>query len=106
MRGVRVVVTIIGPPAAAEISCRSAATARRGGGDAERGAVGRSHAPCCARNASAIVTSMIIRSYDSRAESPNEKIPCCISTMPTVDVDACSANSTAQRRASANPGMT
>ena len=50
-----------------------------------------------ARKSSAIETSSIMRSYDSRAVAPKEKMPCCSSTIPIVCSVRCSGNSTAHR---------
>jgi len=48
----------------------------------------------------------IMRSYDSRAVSPNEKIPWFMRTMPTVREDASAGNRDAHRRARSKPGIT
>ena len=58
--------------------------ARDGGSAAAAGAPATSQAPCAAEVRLGAVTSSIIRSYASRAVSPNEKKPWLSSTMPTV----------------------
>jgi hypothetical protein len=47
-----------------------------------------------------------MRSYDSRASAPKEKMPCETSTMPTVFALACFGNSRAQCAARLKPAIT
>jgi hypothetical protein len=98
--------TIIGAPAAAETSCRSFASSMRAGFAGTGAGTVMLQALRCARYSSAIVTSPIIRSYDSRAVSPNEKKPCFISTTPMVCGPSPCGKRLLQSLASGNPGIT
>ena len=55
--------------------------------------------------APSVETSSIMRSYDSRASLPNEKMPCESSTMPMVFLPAWRGNSRAQYAARSKPAM-